>query len=111
LAGARGELAALYATPLDAVSKRQRKQELLRATTESIRNFEREHGMRSGYDAWLNTGLNNAHLAAVATYFDCVPAFQRLLVQQQGDLPSFYAAARQLGRASSAGRRRFCAAG
>lgn len=110
LAAARRELAALYATSQAPGAMRQHKQELLGIATESVRSYELEHGARSGYDAWLAAGLNNAHLAAVATYFDCVPAFQRLL-QQQRDLPAFYSAARALGRAGPAARRRFCAAG
>jgi len=32
-------------------------------------------GGYAGYDAWFARPLNNAHLAAVATYHDCVPGF------------------------------------
>jgi predicted aminopeptidase len=37
-------------------------------------------------------------LASVATYFDCVPGFERLLAKENGDLPRFYAAVRALAR-------------
>jgi len=48
------------------------------------------------YDEWIAQGLNNARLASVATYFECVPGFKRLLHEQGDDLPRFYAAAREL---------------
>ena len=45
-----------------------------------------------GYDAWFARTLSNAHLAAVATYHDCVPGLQRELAAA-GSLPAFYARA------------------
>ena len=46
--------------------------------------------------------LNNARLAAVATYHRCVPALTALLTQHDGDLPAFYSAVRTLARDSAA---------
>jgi predicted aminopeptidase len=43
-----------------------------------------------GYDAWFARPLNNAHLAAVATYHDCVPGLEREL-EAAGSLEAFYA--------------------
>ena len=37
-----------------------------------------------------------AKLASIATYYECVPGFERLLADEDGDLPRFYAAARSL---------------
>jgi len=110
----RQRLAQLYAEPLAPEDMRQRKQQQLAALTTQLREYQQQHReqqqpLRSGYDAWLDAGLNNAHLAAIATYHDCVPAFQRLLSQQRGDLPAFYAAVKQLGKARVAERRAFCA--
>ena len=48
-------------------------------------------GGYAGYDRWFAEPLTNAHLAAVATYHDFVPAF-RTLMEQQKTLPKFYAA-------------------
>ncbi len=42
--------------------------------------------------------LNNARLAAVATYHRCVPALTALLAEHDGDLPAYYAAIRSLAR-------------
>ena len=52
----------------------------------------------SAYRDWLEEGLNNADLASVATYYDCVPGFQRLLREDDGDLKRFYADVRALAR-------------
>jgi predicted aminopeptidase len=46
--------------------------------------------------------LNNARLAAVATYHRCVPALAALLAQHDGDLPAFYSAIRALARDAAA---------
>jgi len=46
-------------------------------------------GGHAGYDAWFARTLNNAHLAAVATYHDCVPGLQRELAAA-GSLRAFY---------------------
>ena len=43
-----------------------------------------------GYDRYFAQALNNANLAAVATYTQRVPAFAKLIGQADGDLPRFY---------------------
>lgn len=53
----------------------------------------------AGYDAWFARTLNNAHLAAVATYHDCVPGLQREF-EAAGSLEAFYARAEALGSLS-----------
>jgi len=52
-------------------------------------------GGYAGYDRFFAEPLSNAHLAAVATYSDFVPAF-RALLKREGSFPAFYAAARRL---------------
>jgi predicted aminopeptidase len=61
-----------------------------------MRDLARRQGTPLGYEDWISAGLNNAHLASVATYFDCVPGFESLLAKEDGDLPRFYAAVRAL---------------
>jgi len=46
--------------------------------------------------------LNNARLAAVATYHRCVPALTSLLAQHDSNLPDYYAAIRALAHDSAA---------
>ncbi len=45
----------------------------------------------SRYDRAFAKPWNNARLNTVATYYDLVPAFERLLRRQHGDLKSYYA--------------------
>ncbi|WP_027168086.1 aminopeptidase [Mesorhizobium sp. WSM3224] len=50
-----------------------------------------------GYDAWFDSPINNAKLAATAVYGEEVPAFLRLFDLCSGDYPRFYASVRQIG--------------
>jgi predicted aminopeptidase len=95
----RVRLARLYASAAPRQAKLRRKQEILAALATQIRALERRLTVRFPlYDSWIAEGLNNAQLASVGTYYDCVPGFERLLQQENGNLPRFYAAARDLAR-------------
>ena len=76
----------------------------LAALGDAIRATEKRFGAPSGYGPWLTKGLNNAQLASVATYENCMPGFRRLLAQQDNDLPRFYAAVRELSKQPAAVR-------
>ncbi len=109
LSAGRARVATLYREAPPLPQRRQAKQELLASIGTELRAYEQQQGLRSGYDAWLDAGLNNAHLASVATYFDCLPGFERLLVRQGGYLPAYYAAVRELAREPASRRRALCA--
>ena len=107
LRAAREDLQALYAQPLAVEPMRERKRARLARLADDIRSLDRHPDNTSGpgvYDAWLAEGLNNARLAAVATYEDCVPGFQQLLAREGGDLRRFYTAARTLSKLSASER-------
>jgi predicted aminopeptidase len=53
-------------------------------------------GGYAGYDYWFAGPLNNAQLASVNLYHRWLPAFRALLIQEDNDLPRFYAQVRQL---------------
>lgn len=108
LAAGRQQLTQLYGEKIPADEMRQRKRALLDELGQSVLELERAGGFVSGYSSWAKSGFNNAHLAAVGTYFDCIPGFEQLLQEQQGSLPDFYAAVRRLGQRSAAERKRFC---
>jgi predicted aminopeptidase len=110
-AAGHARLAKLYATRLPPQMMRQKKIEALTAIGNDLRALERRLKVHyEVYDDWLAKGLNNAHLASVATYYDCVPGFERLLQEQAGNLPRFYDAARSLTKESRAERhRQLCA--
>jgi predicted aminopeptidase len=92
---ARRQLRALYRQPIGAERKRQQKALILSALQDAVLGSEVLRETRD-YERWLASGLNNAKLASVATYYDLVPAFQRLLAFQEGDLQAFYRASEVL---------------
>ncbi|HUK00945.1 MAG TPA: aminopeptidase [Steroidobacteraceae bacterium] len=100
----RAALTKLYATGLPSPQMRARKHELLASLAAQIRTLEQHENVRSGYERWLAQGLNNAHLASVATYYDCIPGFERLLAEDRGELARFYADVRALARRPQAER-------
>ncbi len=92
---ARRELATLYAREMDAPAMRAAKAERIAALSEEVIALEQRHGIASGYRAWIDSGLNNAHLTAVATYYDQVPVFEAILRERCGGyLPCLYVEAR-----------------
>jgi predicted aminopeptidase len=104
-ASTRAQLARLYASGLPASQMRTKKSDAFAGLTRQIRALEQQQGMHSAlYDEWLKEGLNNARLASEATYYDCLPGFERVLAEEGGDLPRFYAAARALSRLPMAER-------
>jgi predicted aminopeptidase len=101
LVGARARLAALYASGAGAAQMRAGKRRILAQLAADIGGLERRQGVHYPvYDQWIAAGLNNAQLAAVATYYDCVPGFERLLAAADGDLKRFYDAVRALAKRS-----------
>jgi predicted aminopeptidase len=106
-AAARAQLKAMYASDLTSEQKRRHKQQILAQAGREVLAIEQRAHMHSEYDAWIRSGLNNAHLVAVGTYFDCVDGFEQLLRQQQGDMQQFYAAVRRIA-GDPASRRSLC---
>ncbi|MBM0107664.1 aminopeptidase [Steroidobacter sp. S1-65] len=94
----RERLSALYRSDVSEEEKRDRKQYefgVLKLQYSELK--EKWNGYR-GYDAWFSRTLNNAHLVSAATYYGCVPGLRELLRSVGGDLPAFYAAARELAK-------------
>ncbi len=101
----RDELGKLYASGLPVAEMREKKAAAFAQLATQIRDLEQRQGVHSSvYDEWIAQGLNNARLASMANYYDCVPGFERLLAQVGNDLPRFYAAARELARLPKAER-------
>ena len=99
----RERLKKLYASGLSPDELRPKKAAVFAELTDEARTLQRKQGHQY-YESWLKEGLNNAHLASVATYYQCVPGFQRLLEVQGGDLVRFYAAAKELSKVPRAER-------
>lgn len=96
LLGARERLRQLYGSRLPQDEMRDRKQYEFGRLKLGYAELKRQWNGFTGYDAWFNRTLTNAHLVSAATYFGCVPGFQRLLGSVGGDLRRLYAEARAL---------------
>ncbi len=109
----RTELASIYESKDSDERKLARKAELFRALPSryrrelvpSWRAASVDAGGESSLGSWLSR-LNNADLAAVATYNDHVPAFRALLDSAGGSFPAFYAKVERLADLEPGERRR-----
>jgi predicted aminopeptidase len=77
---------------------RRRKHAAFASLQASFAVLKAEWGGHAPFESWFAEDLNNAHLASVATYFACVPGFERELEAVGGDLTAFYARARELAK-------------
>jgi predicted aminopeptidase len=99
MAGARERLAQLYGSAVARATMRERKALIFNVLAADMRALELRGGVSYPlYEEWMAAGLNNARLASLSTYSDCVPGFRRLLAESGGELTRFYAAARALAR-------------
>jgi predicted aminopeptidase len=98
LGATRAELSALYASGAAAESMRERKRAAFAALAKSFAQLKAGWGGHAPFEAWFSGDLNNADLASIATYYSCVPGFERELKAAGGDLPAFYARVRDLAR-------------
>jgi predicted aminopeptidase len=100
----RAELQSLYASGVDRSLMRERKEAAFAALRVSYAKLKSEWGGHAPYEVWFEAELNNAYLASVATYFDCVPGFRRELAAEGGNLQAFYQRVRALSRLDQARR-------
>ncbi len=97
LLATRDKLVALYRSPQGDDAKRRGKTEIFDGLRADYAQLKQQWGGYTGYDRWFDQPLTNAHLAAVATYQQWVPAFTALLAQCGGDWQRFYAEAGRIG--------------
>ncbi len=106
LSGGRARLRALYASPLPADAMSAAKRRIFADMRTQFQALEQRWGGHAPFETWFNGTLNNAYLASVATYYDCVPGFERELDAVNGDLPAFYRRVKQLARLEQGARDR-----
>lgn len=93
----RAELSVIYATEAPGEDRRR---ERLAAFDQAQAAYA---ALRAGwasppwFDGWFGPGINNARLAALASYENLVPAFRVLLAREGGDLARFYGRVEALG--------------
>lgn len=85
--------------------KRSRKAALFKQLRDEYELIKRDkwNGF-TGYDRWFAQPLTNAHLAAIGTYTQWLPAFRALLAREGNDIRKFYAAAEQLAKLDKGAR-------
>ena len=98
---ANTQVASLSAVPaITTEIKRQRKQEIITGLRDDYAKLKSAWGGNPEYDNWFAKPINNAKLNTVATYYELVPRFNRLLEKFNGDLPKFYAEVRKMAKLS-----------
>ncbi len=90
----RDALEALYDTDLPEEVKRSRKAQAFAELKQRYSALRQSWPGDAPRAEWFDLDLNNAHLNAVATYFDMVPYFTEMLRKEGGDLERFYEAAK-----------------
>jgi predicted aminopeptidase len=100
----RTGLRALYASGIDPPLMRERKREAYAALSDSYAELKAAWGGHAPFESWFEEPINNAYLASVATYFDCVPGFERELESAGGNLEAFYGRVRKLAKLDQARR-------
>jgi len=94
----REQLAAIYSGGAPPEAMREKKRAEFSALVTELKALDAEYGVKSALASELEAAPNNARLASLATYYDCVPGFERVLQENQRDLPRFYAAVRALAK-------------
>jgi predicted aminopeptidase len=94
----RAGLDVLYASGIDTMLMRQRKAAAFGALQKEYLALQAQWGGAAPLTSWFDGPLNNAQLASIATYYDCVPGFERELAAVGGDLAAFYGRVRKLAR-------------
>jgi len=95
-----GALDGVFRAPGSAPDKRAEKARLYRELQTRYRALTAAWPVPSPYDEWMAHDLNNAKLAALATYHRDVPAFLSILEACNRDFSRFYAAVTVLARQS-----------
>ena len=98
LTATRTELRAVYASGASPELMREKKRAAFTALRSSFARLKADWGGHAPFESWFDDDINNAHLASVATYFTCVPGFERELQAAGGDLTVFYARVRALAK-------------
>jgi predicted aminopeptidase len=95
----RDRLRTLYGSGVPAPLMRERKREILEAMREAyvVIRSQWDDG-HAPFDVWFAKDINNAHLASIATYYACVPGFERELKAAGGNLTAFYRRVRALAK-------------
>jgi len=102
----RRKLDTLYQSDKSTMNKREQKESIYSELRDEFDRLKTNKNGLSAYDNWMNYSLNNAKISSVAAYHDFVPAFQKMLAENEGDLDQFYKACRKLAQGAKEERHR-----
>ena len=94
----RAQLRAIYASGATRQQMREQKRAAFASLHAAFALRKAAWGGHAPFESWFAEDLNNAHLASIATYFNCVPGFRRELTAVGGDLTAFYSRVRELAK-------------
>lgn len=86
----RDRFVRLYQSGLPESVMREQKMQLHADLQKEYQALKSQWNNDNRYDRWINSGINNASLAALSTYRDLVPAFENAFRAQDYDLTRFY---------------------
>jgi predicted aminopeptidase len=98
LSKTRAQLRAIYASGIAPELMRQKKRAAFASLHSSFALLKAGWGGHAPFESWFAEDLNNAHLASIATYFTCVPGFERELAAAGGNLTAFYVRVREIAK-------------
>jgi predicted aminopeptidase len=99
------QLDLLYKSDVDDAEKRARKKTIFSAMLQDYEQKKLSWGDYKGFDRWINASTNNAVIAAFSIYTQSEPAFSALLVRSENDLPTFYAAVKDMAKQEKSARK------
>jgi len=94
------------AVPRNPEWQRTEKQRILETLRQRYAELRKEWDGYAGYDEWFAGPLNNAQLNTLATYYELVPGFHRMIASCDGDLEKFYRETHALKKLDEAERHR-----
>jgi predicted aminopeptidase len=102
----REELDGVYQTEgLNDAIKRERKKAILTGFEERAMAMKKRQGGSLKIEKWFEQPVNNARLNSIDTYYQLVPAFERLLASCGGEMEPFFEKVEAMGKLSRDERR------
>jgi len=98
------ELRSIYASQMSVDDMRERKRAAIGRMKAAYDRLKAPWKGSAPFAAWFRGDINNAHLASIATYYDCVPGFRHELTAVNGDLNAFYRRVRTLAKLNRVAR-------
>jgi len=93
-----GKVKAAKTPPLPPAQLKEAKERVFADLHRNYANLKVNWGGYAGYDDWFAHEMNNAQLNTIANYYDFLPAFQRVLELNGGDMEKFYVEVERLSK-------------